>query len=224
MAKNPIVVFKNLPKNQKAPLVFLVLFTVVFLIFGFWQFHYNINSPFIYKASSGNELAVATSTPTGNSEIDYKNPPDPNSLSLDQLQTLRSADNDSDGLSDYDELYVYGTSPYLEDSDGDNYNDYQEIINHTDPNCPVGKTCDASTVVSGATTPASSTIISTLPLSNNTSTLSATSEAVLQGVLNGTTEPAVLRKLLLENGLDKATLDKISDEDLLRSYQESIQR
>jgi hypothetical protein len=41
-------------------------------------------------------------------------------------------------------------------------------------------------------------------------------------LVNGASDPAVLRKMLLDNGMDKATLDKISDADLLASYQEML--
>jgi len=38
------------------------------------------------------------------------------------------ADEDNDGLNDYQELYTYGTNPHVYDSDGDNLNDYLEVI------------------------------------------------------------------------------------------------
>jgi hypothetical protein len=37
-------------------------------------------------------------------------------------------DTDGDGLSDAEELNVYGTSPVLADTDGDGFNDYQEVV------------------------------------------------------------------------------------------------
>jgi hypothetical protein len=44
------------------------------------------------------------------------------------------ADTDHDGLSDREELQVYGTSPLMADTDGDGYNDYQEVVtNGFDP-------------------------------------------------------------------------------------------
>lgn len=39
-------------------------------------------------------------------------------------------DTDHDGLSDREELEVYGTSPLMPDTDGDGYNDYQEVITY----------------------------------------------------------------------------------------------
>lgn len=37
-------------------------------------------------------------------------------------------DTDGDGLSDRDELYIYGTSPLMADTDGDGWSDFAEVI------------------------------------------------------------------------------------------------
>jgi hypothetical protein len=42
-------------------------------------------------------------------------------------------DDDNDGLSDDDEIGIYGTNPLLEDTDGDGVNDGLEIEAGTDP-------------------------------------------------------------------------------------------
>src|SRR3989339_1067244 len=67
-------------------------------------------------------------------------------LTEDQLeeQTLKDSktkDTDGDGLVDYDELYVYKTSPYTSDSDSDGFDDKQEVYSGNNPNCPTGKDC-----------------------------------------------------------------------------------
>jgi len=59
-------------------------------------------------------------------------------------EELKKQDTDEDGLSDYDELNVYGTSVYLADTDSDGDDDFTEIKNHEDPTCPKGKTCFSS--------------------------------------------------------------------------------
>ncbi|MFH1433556.1 MAG: hypothetical protein ABIG32_01530, partial [Candidatus Uhrbacteria bacterium] len=59
----------------------------------------------------------------------------------EEIATQRISDTDEDGISDYDELYVYKSSPYLADSDSDGFNDYEEIFSGNDPNCPQGKEC-----------------------------------------------------------------------------------
>lgn len=45
-------------------------------------------------------------------------------------------DSDRDGISDYDEKYIYGTDPNNPDTDGDGYSDGSEILGGFDPNNP----------------------------------------------------------------------------------------
>ena len=42
-------------------------------------------------------------------------------------------DTDGDGLSDYEENYIYKTDPFEVDTDGDNLNDKKEVDLGTDP-------------------------------------------------------------------------------------------
>jgi hypothetical protein len=58
-----------------------------------------------------------------------------------ELEESKSKDTDGDGLMDYDELYVFKTSPYLLDSDSDGIDDKTEVYDGQDPNCPVGQDC-----------------------------------------------------------------------------------
>jgi outer membrane protein OmpA-like peptidoglycan-associated protein len=64
---------------------------------------------------------------------------DPDPLTLEYLMSLSDAelmerDSDGDGLSDYDEIYVYSTNPLSPDTDEDGLNDYEEVMTYgTDP-------------------------------------------------------------------------------------------
>lgn len=71
---------------------------------------------------------------------------DPNDITK-----LVDKDTDNDGLSDFDELQVYGTSPYLADSDSDGIDDRVEILAGGDPNCPEGEECFHDSVSGDAT-------------------------------------------------------------------------
>ncbi|MFA5644169.1 MAG: hypothetical protein WC928_01425 [Patescibacteria group bacterium] len=44
------------------------------------------------------------------------------------LELLKNIDTDLDILSDYDEIYVHNTDPYVKDTDVDGLSDYDEII------------------------------------------------------------------------------------------------
>jgi hypothetical protein len=109
-----------------------------------------------------------------------------------ELQKLKTKDTDGDGLSDYDELYNYFTSPYLKDTDGDGIPDNVEIQNGTDPNCPQGKTCTGLRILTSVTD------------------------------ANGQLTPEFLRQALQTAGVPSATLDKISDSDLLKTYNQIV--
>jgi hypothetical protein len=62
-----------------------------------------------------------------------------------ELVAMQSRDTDGDGLTDYDEEYVYGTSAYLADTDSDGYDDKLEIETDNDPLCPAGRDCEIVT-------------------------------------------------------------------------------
>lgn len=113
--------FTNKPEQTQIALGVVALLA---LIFGFWQI----------KTS----LSLPLDIPGGNIPLES------NKQNLDfgqDIAQLQQKDSDSDGLSDYDELYVYGTSPYLADTDSDGVDDKTEIEQGTDPNCAEGTDC-----------------------------------------------------------------------------------
>ena len=113
-------------------------------------------------------------------------------------------DTDKDGLSDYDELNIYKTSPYIEDSDSDGYTDGEEVKNDKDPNCPSGQDCGGG----GVTTPINPS------LEENGSQDTAPEEK------KSTADIDSIKKFLLSNGMDKEVLDQASDEDIISTYEE----
>lgn len=54
--------------------------------------------------------------------------------SIEIIVMDESVDSDKDGLSDYSELYMYETNPYVADTDGDGYNDKYEVDNFDSKN------------------------------------------------------------------------------------------
>ncbi|MFA7365036.1 MAG: thrombospondin type 3 repeat-containing protein, partial [Patescibacteria group bacterium] len=58
------------------------------------------------------------------------------------IEYLKSIDSDNDGLSDYDEVYIFGTDPLNPDSDEDGYFDGSEVLNGYNPlgNGPIDST------------------------------------------------------------------------------------
>ena len=212
-----------LDKNQKIAAASLAVFAFLIIIMWFAQLKNNIYGPFNGPI---NQAQIASEEENSD-------------------EALKNKDTDGDGLSDYDELNTYKTSPYLEDTDGDGIKDGEEIKGGTDPNCPQGKTCtggllDDSTA-SQDTGASGATVSSEAGLNNLTN-----QNETLNSLLNqfGASQPqstsgtenlssdqlnalknidaASLRQLLLQAGMPQATLDKISDTELMKSYSETF--
>ncbi len=148
-------------------------------------------------------------------------------------QLSEQADTDKDGLLDVDETGAYGTSPYLEDTDGDNINDGAEVRAGTDPNCPEGNKCGAPTTSGAENGTTSAAIISdaatsspaaktATPASQTDSSAGGLSEQDMKNMLEGKMSASALRQALLKSGADPKLLDQLSDEDLVSSYKKSL--
>lgn len=160
----------------------ILFFGLVAVVLGFLQFRYNLTSYFIQGDS---QISLDRST--------INNPDDPDLLGL------RQKDTDLDGLSDYDELYIYGSSPYLKDSDSDGISDPDEIAAGTDPNCKTGADC-FNTFFSND--------LSTTEFDN----------LLLRGQVPG----LEIRDLLIQTGFSEKELAGVSDEDLAQLYQQVL--
>lgn len=143
-----------------------------------------------------------------------------------EMETLRKEDTDGDGINDYDELYIYRTSPYIVDSDSDGASDSVEIANGKDPNCAPGMPCDVVNRVNPTTL--QDTFIE--------ETVDATSATVVAGAPEiGVVDPsdigAVLaqmsseqiRQLLIESGGDAEVVNALSDEELQQALSAALQ-
>lgn len=118
------------------------------------------------------------------------------------IAELKESDTDQDGLSDYQEIYQYYTSIFLPDTDSDGFTDAEEVNLGQDPVCPVGESCNLLRLITPDTK--LSSIIQDISLDDN---LTIQKAAV-----------AEFRKFLEANGMDKAELDVLTDEDLLAIF------
>lgn len=139
-----------------------------------------------------------------------------NELAADETYTeLSSKDTDNDGLNDYEELHVFGTSPYLTDTDGDNLEDAAEIQSGGDPNCPVGKDCSGglketqSYDAGSAVAPA----VSAPDQQDNPEIDAIVSELEANGVT-----PAFIREALTQFGFTSEQLQSIDDDQLMQLF------
>ena len=167
--------------REKMSIFILIILTLFVVALGAWQIKDTIFSPF------------------------ERNPSGEGSAIFDESQNideLRRKDTDQDGLSDFDELYVHGTSPYLPDSDSDGISDSAEIALGKDANCPEGQDCYTQT--------ASSSDEDT----NEAEGTDFTNEEKADLVMD--LAPDELRAMLAQAGVPKETLDQLSDEELQR--------
>ncbi|MDD4901197.1 MAG: thrombospondin type 3 repeat-containing protein [Patescibacteria group bacterium] len=213
----------SLNKSQKWAITGLSVFAVLIVVLWFAQLKNSIYAPLNTKAVNTNGSAQANSQEAKD-------------------QALKNKDTDADGLSDYDELNIYGTSPYLDDSDSDGVKDGVEVKNGTDPSCPAGRTCLNSAYLGAGASSASSSDDALNKLIEQSEALNglleqanannqAANSANASGS-NGLTgeqlqalknlDAASVRQMLLESGMPKSTLDKISDTELMKSYLETL--
>lgn len=130
-----------------------------------------------------------------------------------ELEKQKITDTDSDGLSDYDEIYLYRTSPYLFDSDGDGLSDAAEVMAGDDPNCPKGEKC-LGTVFAPPGSGGQSF------LDNADAVVASSAQnifAISESVKNLNIEQ--VRQLLLQAGMEEEVVNGLSDADLFGIYQ-----
>lgn len=148
-----------------------------------------------------------------------------------KIEALKTKDTDHDGLSDYDELYVEQTSPYLADTDSDGLSDAIEVTQGTDPNCPQGKSCiEMSTqVIAGSTSTLDTPALRQAGFGLPSSTETGASQGALEFIQNppepSSMTPTQIRAYLLSHQLvPKNQLEGLTDEAVVQAYQLSYQQ
>ena len=135
---------------------------------------------------------------------------------VNSIDALRYRDTDHDGLSDYDELYVYGTSPYLYDTFSYGMSD-KEVVEKGLPLCPnAGRDCNNQAAGGIGADTGSATVSSSIP---SAASVLGPPPPDLASILS---DPNQIRKMLLDSGTDKKFLDKVSDKDLMQLVNQLI--
>ncbi len=195
---------RQLDKSQKIAVAVLAFFACLVIFVWLVQTKRNLSDPFDYNNSTSNQTSTCVDGNCGGaSEVD-----------------LRQRDTDKDGLSDYDELNTYNTSPYLEDSDSDGYGDRQEIESQNDPTCPFGQDCYLIPALPAD--PANDAFLMDAKEPSIAPTDIGTQINSAEQVLGGQGDVESLRSMLVGSGMDPQVLDQISDAELMSSYQDIL--
>ncbi len=217
----PAVHSAPLNRGQKIAVAILAIFAVAVIVVWMVQFKKSITGPFDYNDNSADNNAETRRAASLQEE------------EQDSEEALRSKDTDADGLSDWDELYFYKTSPYLDDSDSDGFTDKEELDSGNDPNCPIGRECYASDI--SPMNPPETDSAGDLNLQNNNSNNNISGgllsqpvagdeggqtdgSADLEAILGGQLDAATLRQILLDAGMDEKILNQFSDEELMKEW------
>lgn len=179
----------------------VVLFLLVGLggvFYGFRGFFFQLKKPFL-------------------AQLNYSGAP---YLTLDEreaaeVERQKKSDTDGDGVNDYDEIYVFGTSAYLVDTDSDGVDDAQEIRLGKDPSCPEGEDCSrafASVDEEGATPGVLGDVTAQEP-TFNVEFGSLTSTEDLKKKI-GETSSGELRRVLLSTGVDPLIVERLADDQI----------
>lgn len=115
----------RLHHTQKVGFALLVVFAMMVLVLGVYQFRTTIYGPFAHRPVERDQKLAAVEQ-----------------LFDDEAARLQLIDTDQDGINDYEELNFYSTSPYIADTDSDGIDDKTEIEQGTDPICPIGGDCE----------------------------------------------------------------------------------
>jgi hypothetical protein len=139
----------------------------------------------------------------------------PDQLEAERIEGLKLKDTDNDSITDFDETYVFKTSPYLEDSDSDGRSDKDELVAGDNPNCPSGKECGplgAGAIAVQEPPPADEAAVPELGIQDE--------QEALDRLTN--LKPEEVRQILRQSGITEEQLQKIDDATLMQLYQESL--
>lgn len=199
--------FKTNDKWTKLMFGALIFFGITTLFLGILKLNKSING----------QLLLEDTVDTGKSQ--NNNQP--------TVEQLMATDTDGDGLSDYQEIYTYGTSIYLADTDSDGYSDKEEVDGGYDPNCPKGMNCRSADQVDNLNNKDESNNdinqgVPTTPIMTGDKTDSGTLTQEQKDKLKNLSADEIRQLLLASGQIKEDELNQISDEQLMDVFKEML--
>ncbi len=191
--KESTSIIKNLPLERRISFVLLISFAILIVTLVFFRLRNIVYAPFALSDAVPKSLK----SELVDNNIDY----------------VKVIDTDKDGLHDYDEMYTYGTSPYLYDTFGYGMSD-SEVVKKGLALCPgAGKNCSENPSFT-AQSSSTSNFLDTIAAQNGLS--SSDLNLATPDLMKMLSDPKQVRSMLLQTGnIDTSTLNKINDKDLL---------
>ncbi len=182
--KLAFMVENNETIHNRKVIFFFICLSIVILVFSFDYLRQRLYNPFIVEIPGALQKQLDVEA-GDNKQV--------------TIAELKEKDTDQDGLTDYQELYQYQTSIFLEDTDSDGYSDYEEVTQGEQPLCPRGENCNVLSLITPST-----------KLSEVVGEVVANPDlTILEATLNE------FRQFLLANNVSPEDIDSLSDNDLL---------
>lgn len=131
-----------------------------------------------------------------------------------EVAKQKKLDTDGDAINDYDELNIYGSSPYLRDTDSDGISDDIEIASNGDPACAKGAACDSDEDEIAY----EFSLDGILPGAVEPDIAEATAQLEQIRTMLQSQTPEDIRLLLVDAGADPAAIAEMSDEEITALY------
>lgn len=191
----------HLSLEERVGVWFVIVVGSVTLIFGSWYIWAQLAGPLSFNYT-GPKLILSDERDSA------------------EVAKQKATDTDFDSITDYDELYLYKTSPYLADTDSDGLNDQIEITTGADPLCPEGKTC-ANTAINNPNTINTNAEAS---FASDQAAALAGEAAQAEKMLNALRNVSLpeMRALLIESGGDSAQIESKTDAEIQVIYNQLL--
>jgi hypothetical protein len=194
--------FRQFSREQQVLVIVISVCGLLAFGLSFYRLRLNVTAPFLVdKREIGNAKDIIGPTPA------------------EEEAKQKRMDTDGDALSDWDEVHVFQTNPNLRDTCGDGVADNVRLATGQNIDCLAG----SPGVLTGTQKTTSTTLMPSATLLPNAIAPTAGISAGGAGSADATSLPrdSAAIRAALQGKVEQAKLDALSDEELLRLYDEA---